>query len=240
MLLPRETTVGELVAERPDRARVFDQLGIDYCCGGRETLAAACAKRGLSPEAVLAELENAAEPAGAVEEVPPGSLTLTALCDHIVQRHHATLREALPRLHELAAKVAKVHGEAHPDLAEVRDVFDELWIELENHMEKEERVLFPACRQLEATLRPADLPSGPLAPAVARMEEEHTDAGEALALLRSLTRDYAPPPDACASYRSLLDGLHALEADLHQHIHKENNILFPRAIALDAALRRRG
>ena len=236
----KEDTVGELVAERPERARVFERLGIDYCCGGKQTLAAACAQLGLSPETVLAQLESAAASSVAAGEAAPASLTLTALCEQIVQLHHAYLRETLPRLHELARKVTTVHRPAHPELEQVREVFEELWMEIENHIDQEERLLFPACRQLEATLRPVDLSCGSLGAAVVRLEHEHSDAGEALTLLRSLTDGYGPPPDACPSYRSLLEGLHDLESDLHQHIHKENNILFLRAMALDAALRGSG
>ena len=240
MAISSDATVGELVAEVPGRGRVFEQLGIDYCCCGKQSLAAACADRGLALEEVAAHLAVVPQAPTARYEVDPASLTLTALCDHIVQRYHEPLREDLPRLRELAVKVAGVHGENHPELREVRDIFDELWIELENHMETEERVLFPACRALEGTLTPPDMPGGSLARAIAPMEAEHIDTGTALATLRSLTSGFTPPPDACASYRTLQEGLAALEAELHQHIHKENNILFPRAIALDEALRRRG
>ena len=130
--------------------------------------------------------------------------------------------------------MAAVHGSRHPELNAVRDTFAELRDELESHMLKEEQVLFPACRQMDASGSLPTLPCGSLGAAVARMEAEHDVAGSALETLRDLTHGYAPPPDACNSYRALLDGLATLEADLHQHIHKENNMLFPRALAMEA------
>lgn len=194
----------------------------------------------------VAEAEREAE-AGATDWT--GS-PLTELCDHIVATHHQYLYEELPRLEPLIAKVVDVHGERHPSLLEVQEVFGGLRDELVSHLMKEEQVLFPAIRQLESgrtgvavgaagtvettkTARASGLPFGSLANPIRVMEMEHDSAGRALVKIRELTDGYTPPADACNSYRSLLTALAKLEQDLHMHIHKENNILFPRVIAAE-------
>jgi regulator of cell morphogenesis and NO signaling len=226
-----ERTVGELVAERPGRARVFERLGLDYCCGGGKPLVAACADAGLDAAEVAASLERAeAAPPG--EETDWRSVPLGDLCDHIVERHHGYLREELPRLGALMEKVARAHGGAHPELHEVASLLAEVTAELSRHIGIEEGALFPACRRLEETGV-----SGfeTLAAPISVMESDHDAAGDALASMRSLTAGFTPPAGACNSYRALLDGLEALELDLHRHIHEENNVLFPRALALEAS-----
>lgn len=223
------TTVADLVAERPGRARVFERLGIDYCCGGKVSLEDACAAKGLEATAVAGVL---AEIDVDDDEEDWSTAALADLCDHIIERHHAYLREELPRLSALVEKVVKAHAEAHPELREVEDVFGAVSAELQGHMVVEEAVLFRACRQLEAggTSELASL-AGP----VQAMEADHVVTGAALERLRALTAGYAPPPGACNSYIAMLDGLETLELDLHRHIHEENNILFPRALALEGA-----
>jgi regulator of cell morphogenesis and NO signaling len=224
-------TVGELVAERPSRSRVFERMGIDYCCGGRQALSVACAARGLAVEAVWAELGAEAE-AGAGEERDWRAASLTELCDHIVATHHAWLKEELPRLAAMARKVRDVHGSNHPWMIEAAQVYEALARELEQHMFKEENILFPFVRTLDQSPG-ARGPFGSVANPIAMMEHEHDDAGQALARLRELSDGYTPPEGACNTFRALLDGLAELEADLHVHIHKENNILFPRAVAAE-------
>ncbi|HNR30771.1 MAG TPA: iron-sulfur cluster repair di-iron protein [Candidatus Hydrogenedentes bacterium] len=228
-----ERTVGELVAERPARSRAFEEFGIDYCCGGKKPLEDACREKGLSPAAVVERLlaaEAASEPD---ENVDCLGMGLTALIDHIVNTHHAYLRNELPRLVELLAKVAGRHGGKEPRLAEAEEVFHGLKAELEMHMIKEEQVLFPAIREMDATNAPPSFGCGSITAPIVVMEMEHDNAGEALERLRTLTDGYTPPDWACNSYRAVLDGLQSLERDLHQHIHKENNILFPRAVAME-------
>lgn len=236
-----ETSVGQLVAEDPGRARLFERLGIDYCCGGRSTLDLACRKKGLDVASVLHRLaagEHEAEPQhdghGAFDEQ---TATLGELMDHIVTRHHAYLYRELPRLAALAAQVVRPHGTRHPELREVRDVFDSLRNDLKFHLLKEEKVLFPLIARLEAAIGRPEVSRGRVGNPILAMEHEHDDAGAALARLRTLTDGYTPPSDACPTYRALLEGLAALEADLHLHIHEENNILFPRARSLEDALR---
>ncbi|MCC6428284.1 MAG: iron-sulfur cluster repair di-iron protein [Phycisphaerales bacterium] len=227
-------TVGQLVAQRPARARVFERLGIDYCCGGRKTLAAVCAQRGLEVSLVQSQLDAIdAEPHEGGE---PDWTTapLSTLADHIQSVHHGFLNRELPRLGALVRKVATVHGDVHPDLRRLNDVFADFSQELRAHMAKEESVLFPRIRALESGSPQDPSSSCPLEAPVRRMMQEHDDAGIALAAMRDLTHGYVPPEDACGSYRVMLSGLQELETDMHTHVHKENNILFPRALALDS------
>lgn len=234
--LDTQTTVGELVTERPARARVFENHGIDFCCGGKLTLSEACARKKVDVDGVvreLAEVDAAAgeEPAAVDWSAAP----LADLIDHIVQTHHEFLRKEMPRLTDFLAKVVEVHGERHPDLKKVKAIFSGMRQELESHMMKEEQILFPCIRMLEESGGASRLPFGTVENPIRMMILEHENAGDALERLRALTNGYTPPEDACNTYRVTLDGLKALEADLHIHIHKENNILFPRAIELEAA-----
>lgn len=230
-----ERTVSELVIERPGRSRVFEELGIDYCCGGGVRLEEACAGAGLDPEEVLAELER--REAGRVEdEVELARMGMGELVDHIVDTHHAYLKEELPRLSFLVDKVANVHGGAHPELLELRGVFEGLRAELEEHTEKEERVLFPACRELEGAEGRLAFRFGTVKNPIAAMMAEHVEAGEGLSRMRDLTHAYAVPEDTCNTYRAMLDGLAELERDTHYHVFKENSILFPKAASAEAAL----
>jgi regulator of cell morphogenesis and NO signaling len=234
--LSLNTSVGNWVAQHPQTSRVFESLQIDYCCGGGKALEQACWERQLDPQQVIAELERAIH---AGDEKPTEdwiNARLTELCDHIEQTHHTYLRSELPRLTELISKVVAAHGEAHPELSTLKQVFAELRAELEPHMLKEEQVLFPAIRQLEQADAPPAFPFGTLANPIRMMEHEHDKAGAGLSQIRDITGGFEVPADACNTYRAMLDGLRELEADLHRHIHKENNILFPRAIALEEAV----
>ena len=228
-------TVGQLVVERPSRARVFERLGIDYCCGGKHPLRQACAQKNLNYDAVIAELEQ--------DQVAPeeaarnwSSASLTDLCDHIEQTHHAYLKQELPRLEFLTNKVAARHGETRPALREVHQVFVALKTEMDDHMLKEERVLFPLCRQLDVAEELPTMHCGSVGNPIEVMMREHEDAGEALARIRALTDDFTCPPDACNTFRAMYDSLQQLEQDMHEHVHKENNILFPKAIRLEKLL----
>ncbi|HZN68222.1 MAG TPA: iron-sulfur cluster repair di-iron protein [Tepidisphaeraceae bacterium] len=225
---PAPGTVGQLVVERPSRARVFERFGIDYCCGGRKPLEQACRDRHVDPQLVLEELRKHDARRG--PERDWAALGLTRLADHIEQTHHDYLRQELPRLDFLTRKVAAVHGEHHPELVRLRDVFLAFKAELLNHMQKEELVLFPLCRRLENGEAPAGLGEAWLQRPLDVLTHEHDDAGAALAEMRRLTNDFEPPADACNTYRALFDSLKELEADMHQHVHLENNVLFPAAL----------
>jgi regulator of cell morphogenesis and NO signaling len=225
---PPNTPVGQLVADRPDRARIFEQLRIDYCCGGDRTLAEACRSHDLDPGTVAQMLDPMAD-ASEVSSAPDWTeVELGTLIDHIVDTHHDFLRRELPRLRDRIATVLRAHGDEVEWLQPMQDRFHTLQGELKDHMANEEDYVFPAIRTLE---QGRVLPDGStLDPdALEQMMNEHDEVSGILARLRTLTNDYTPPADACAPFRAALDGLKELEADTHQHIHKENNILFSRA-----------
>jgi regulator of cell morphogenesis and NO signaling len=228
------TSVGEWVAEHPQTARVFEELQIDYCCGGDKPLAQACGAKGLDPDTIASRLSDAIAHTDDDSRRNWTQADLGELCDHIEATHHAFLRTELPRLAQLVDKVANVHGENHRELCDLRTVFTALRAELEPHMLKEEQILFPAIRQLENSTSPPQFPFGTVANPIHMMEHEHDNAGGALKRIRELTADFHVPEEACNTWSVMLDGLQNLEADLHQHIHKENNILFPRAQQLEA------
>jgi regulator of cell morphogenesis and NO signaling len=227
-----DTLVSTLVLEEPSRARVFERFEIDYCCGGKTPLATACADRGLDVDVVLAALEASSDEGN--DEVDWSAASVAELCAHIVDHHHAYLRDELPRLRQLVDKVARAHGDHHPDLIDVETTFIALASELKQHMVKEERILFPDCIALEEGAA-VEFPFGSVENPIGMMLHEHEDVAAGLARLRALTNGYEPPSDACNSYRAMLDRLQTLEADTHRHVHKENNILFPRAVALEEA-----
>jgi regulator of cell morphogenesis and NO signaling len=233
-------TVGNIVRERIGAARVFERFGIDYCCGGDVPLEAACRQSGVGVDEVCTALEEEASALPEAGEPDWATLSLTELADDIVARHHTWLRSELPRLGGLIDRVLDAHGANHPELNELRDVFAALQNELYSHMMKEERVLFPIIRQLEEAraqgLGSIQFHCGSVNNPIRVMEHEHDDAGAALRRMRELTGGFQPPEDACESYRALLAGLQDLETDLHLHIHKENNILFPGAADLEAEL----
>ena len=231
-----QTTVGEMVAARPSLSRLFERLGIDYCCGGKKPLAQLAAARGLDPAAVLGEIEaELARPADPAE-VDAAALTLTALADHIERTHHDYVKAELPRLAEMAERVGRKHSWRDARLAEVAALVPQLAEEMFSHMAKEERILFPFVRQIEAGA--ADqFHCGSIANPIRQMEHEHESAGQVVARLRELTDGFRPDENACNTHRALLAGLAEFEADLHRHVHKENNILFPRALARARAAR---
>ncbi len=233
--LSTEQTVGGLVADRPERSKIFEQLGIDYCCGGKKPLAQACAAKGLDVGDVLKKLveSDSSAPATGIDWV---KASLTDLADHIEATHHAYLKDALPRITALIGKVVNAHGAKNPKLQDLSDVFSNFRSELECHMMKEERILFPLCRQLDGSAEPQAFHCGSIQNPIRVMVAEHDDAGEALAAMRSLTDDFVPPPGACNTYRAMLHALGELERDMHQHVHKENSILFPKAEAVESAL----
>lgn len=219
-------TLGDLVAGNPAASRVLDRFGLDYCCHGDRTLAEACAAADLDPAAVSDELArlDVAGDSSWTELDPP------ALAAHIVATHHVYLHEELPLLDSLAAKVLDAHGAQHPELADVRRLVAELRADLEPHLMKEERVLFPAIEALAAGER--EFAFGSIANPIRVMTIEHDRAGEILRAVRGATNRYTVPDDGCASYHSLYERLEALEADTHLHILKENHTLFPAALEL--------
>jgi regulator of cell morphogenesis and NO signaling len=225
-----ETTVGELVRAMPARSRIFENLGIDYCCGGKIPLAEVCQARGLDPATVVAMLAALDGPPDTMT-ANPATMTLSGLCDHIEQVHHGYLREELPRLDFLTRKVAAVHGDHEPRLLEVRRVFEAFSVKMTAHTEEEEKCIFPAIRKLEATNGTKAADAADFKSSLEKLEREHDGAGAALARFKDLTDSYTPPDWACNTFRALYDGLAKLEKNTHQHVHEENNVLFPRVLA---------
>ncbi len=237
MTIAANNTVGAIAAEFPNAAREFEKLGIDYCCGGTRTIEQACAAAKISVEEALQRLETSASAAKSGASQDWQSQPLADLIGHVNSTHHVFVRQESPRIEALAEKVFGVHGQRHPELEQVAEVFAALANELSVHLMKEEQILFPYVIRLEES----HLAGEPAPPAmfgtvvnpVRMMMQEHDGAGDALRSLREITHDYAVPADACASYRALYQALQEFEADLHQHIHLENNILFPRAVAME-------
>jgi len=229
--------VRDIVLDRPASARVFESFGIDYCCGGAQTLAEACKAVNRPIDEVTAALEKCD---AAPRETDWRSVSLTELAQHIVDTHHTFTRAEIARITSLTAKVVAAHGQSHPELSRVQMTFAGLAEELREHMEKEEGMLFPYIGQMEEAARikchPPEPMFGTVQNPVAVMIMEHEASGQALEKIRDVTKDYAVPSDACTSYQALYQALPAFAADLHRHIHLENNVLFPRAIELENSL----
>ncbi|QIN84588.1 iron-sulfur cluster repair di-iron protein [Rubrobacter tropicus] len=237
VLISEDATVGRVMIERPGAVGVFERFGIRYCCRAHETLGEACVGRGLDPRAVLRDLETCnAEPE---DQIDWSKVSATELADHILQSHYGYLEDALPRLESLVNRVASVHGDRRPELVELRRVFGSLKLDLEEHRIKEEEVLFPMCRELDAASVRPDFYWRTVQNPIGVMTAEHEAIAQALAKLRELAAGFEPPADACDAHRTMLEGLAGLERRLHLHVHEENNVLFPKAMAAEAALPRR-
>jgi regulator of cell morphogenesis and NO signaling len=230
-------TVRDVALQLPQSTRLFEKLKIDYCCGGDRPLAEACASAGLDSSDVVRMLEEL--PQSELREAGKDFQTapLTELINHILEKHHVYTKEEMARLEALMGKVIAAHGANHPELRKLGGLLDQLFADLKPHMFKEEQVLFPFISEVvRASLehRPAPFaPFGTVNNPVRMMMMEHDTAGEILRQMRSLTSDYTTPADGCISYQTLYEALDAFEKDLHQHIHLENNILFPRSIELE-------
>ncbi len=226
-----ETNLSDLVTADPRRARVLEKFGLDYCCHGQRPLGEAAADAGVD----IAEVTAALDIAGAAPRATANASTTNAAIAHgIVDTHHAYMWAEMPRLRALVAKVHSVHGARHPELADVHAAFEQALSQLEPHMTSEERVVFPAISRLEKSGAPG-VP-GLLAEPIARLRAEHDVVGDLFKRIRALTGGYTAPDDACNAYRAMLGGLGEMELDLHEHIHKENNVLFPRAVEMERQL----
>jgi regulator of cell morphogenesis and NO signaling len=231
-------TVREIALEQPSSIRVFERFGIDYCCGGRKPLNEACVAGNIQVDAVIAALEAAARnPKPAGDDWSRSSLA--SLSAHIVATHHAYVKKELPRLAGLAQKVVHRHGATQAELPLIQAKLALLDEELTRHLVKEEVILFPYIAKLERAIA-EDTPKphgcfGTVANPIAMMTQEHDAAGTLLAEIRTLSSNFTTPQDACPTYHAFYDGLREFEQDLHLHIHLENNILFPRALKLEAS-----
>lgn len=234
-----ERSLGDIVKQDTRAATVLERFGLDYCCGGHRTLQEAAAERKLGVAPIVEALE-ALDAAGSDTRADSKWEELDKLTRHIVQRHHGYVREVTPAIRAWLAKLVARHGHRHPELSQVRDTFDELASELAAHMAKEENLLFPFIDDLAAAERTGGrLPTSPFGTVlhpVRVMEADHREAGDLLARLRDLTHGFAPPDDACTTYRLCYVELERFEGDLHLHVHLENNVLFPRALELEQQL----
>lgn len=240
-----ELTLGELVTRYPRLRERLEQKGIDYCCGGKRTLAEAVTAAGLDLEATVADLEMSLAQDPSTAAADWSAVPLSVLADHILDTHHVFTKAQLTRIDTLMAKVQNAHRARHGEMLDaLRRVFDPLKAELETHLMKEEQVLFPAIKGIDGFMadrngRPA-VHCGSVTHPVRQMEREHDAAGTALVRMREITVNYRTPADACQTFKALYEALAALEADLHEHIHLENNILFPGSVRQEEAMNKRG
>jgi regulator of cell morphogenesis and NO signaling len=235
-MLDTQSTLRSIALDNPATIRVFERFHLDYCCGGHRPLAQACAEKGLDPASVLAALDEATHAAQTVDR-DFTQATAAELIRHIVSTHHAYVKRELPRLLPLAAKVAAKHGPVHPEYSQIERELGQLSEELTFHLNKEEKILFPYIDALEASRNGSgDVPRSCFASVespIQAMMNEHEAAGALLDDMRASTQGFAPPAGACPTLAGLLDGLDAFERDLHRHVHLENNLLFPMAIAME-------
>jgi regulator of cell morphogenesis and NO signaling len=233
--ITKDSKIGNVVAEDYRAASVFKKHGIDFCCGGGRSIGDACGRKGVDPEVVLRELASVGkDDKAAASEYNRWDIAF--LADYIVNKYHLYVREKIPELSVYSQKVAKVHGDWRPETKKIARLFEELQNELTSHMAKEEQVLFPYVKLLSRARKKGKKPHPPfgtVANPVHAMEMEHDFAGKTMRQIRELSDDYTPPEGACNTYRVLYALLKEFEENLHEHIHMENNILFPKAIQLE-------
>jgi len=229
----RNATIGELVAEDYRRAEVFKKFGLDFCCGGGRSVTDSCKKHHLDETALIKALEEIEKESTSPEQ-DYNKWNADVLVEHIIKVHHTYVESNIPLIREFSQKVAKVHGGANPEEIEIAELFDALSLDLLMHMKKEEMILFPYIKLLanDNGLHQQP-PFGTVANPIRMMENEHEIAGDLMKEIRKLSNDYTPPAHACNTYRVLYAKLDEFESDLHQHIHLENNILFPKALQLE-------
>ena len=232
-------TVRDIAMENPSAVRVFEKYGIEYCCGGQVPLAEACAVKGLNVDDVIASLEAVRIPL-APGEKDWGKESLASLATYIVNTHHAYVNREVPRLNGLADKVVNRHGDTREELSAIQSKLAELGEEMIAHQGKEEVVLFPYITKLDQYsagngAKPRNC-FGTIANPIAMMTKDHDIAGNLMAEIRKLSQDYTPPASSCPTFRAFYAGLREFEQDLHRHIGLENNILFPRAAALESTI----
>ena len=227
------STLSSIATAHPGLVRELERRGLDYCCHGDRSIADACDAADLDPSTVVEDLRAAVLLS---TDESWADLDPAALVDHIEAVHHRYLWDELPRLQVLVDKVVAVHGARHPELEEVAECLSAVRADLEPHLTKEERVLFPMIRELSTATSRSRFRCGRVTTPISMMTLEHERSGQLLAQLRTATNAYHTPDDACASYRVLYDGLAQLESDTHVHIHKENNLLFPAVAQIDQQL----
>lgn len=227
--------IGDIVAEDFRTAAVFKRHGIDFCCKGGRTIEEACSNKKLNPEEIYEEIESLPKNEGT--SIDFNSWPLDLLADYIEKTHHRYVEEKTPVLQAFLDKLCKVHGDRHPELFEINELFNESAHDLGAHMKKEELILFPFVRNMvkaNSSGMPLPRPAfGTVENPVNMMKHEHTAEGDRFRKIAEITGEYTPPADACNTYRVAFAMLQDFENDLHRHIHLENNILFPKAIQLE-------
>lgn len=233
-------TIGEMVADDYRKAEVFKRFGIDFCCGGKDQLDKICDKKGINLEEVKQALKSLDERQLQHNMQDYQNWGVDILSEYITNTHHKYVNDALPLLEEYSAKVARVHGDAQPEVIEIASLFQAVANELRIHMNKEESILFPYIKQMAMAKHLGELlplsPFGTIRNPINMMESEHESAGGNMQAINELSNGYNPPEWACNTYKVLYAKLQEFENDLHQHVHLENNILFPNAINLEMAL----
>ncbi len=236
MNFDNETRLKEIAVSSPAAAQILEEAGVDYCCGGGRSLHDGCAEAGISAEEILARLSASGAQVGP-EDANWMSAPMGELTEHIRQKHHGYVREAIPRVNALFEKVKAKHGARRPEIAAIEGLFHQLGQEMIAHMQKEEMILFPYIERLERWRNGGAALERPFFQSVRNpiqmMVNEHDAAGNLAKQIRQASSEYTPPADACASYQRLYTELHEFEADLHLHVHLENNILFPRAVEME-------
>lgn len=236
-----EETIGEMVTRDYRKAQVFKSFGIDFCCGGKKTVAEVCEKKGLDVAEVVQALQSTDQDHLAASH-DYQSWDMAFLSDYIINTHHRYVKDSTPFLLELSNKVASVHGAEHPELIRVAALFNEVAAELLSHLNKEEMILFPFIKELSVADQLGEgLPQsafGTVSNPIDMMESEHEHAGELLRQIREVTNNFDLPVGACNSYTILYKKLDEFENDLHWHVHLENNILFPKALTAEKQLRK--
>lgn len=238
MSITTETIIGELVADDYRTASVFKRHGIDFCCNGNKTIADACTRKEIESGRLLQELEEATRQAD-TQAVDYKSWPLDLLADYIEKKHHRYVDARLTEISPFLEKIVRVHGDRHPELAEVEQLFKESAGELTVHMKKEEFMLFPYIRKMVHAGKEGitvQAPFGTVQNPIQAMMHDHDGEGERFRKIAELTDNYTPPADACNTYRVTLSLLREFEEDLHLHIHLENNILFPGAVAMEESM----
>jgi len=240
MTIDTTRTVSEIVAEDYRTAAVFQSHGIDFCCGGKISLDEVCKKHDINPGTLVENLNMALNTADS-SATDYNSWPLDLLADYIVKKHHRYVEERIPILRIYLNTICGVHGENHPELDEINELFEASAGELTQHMKKEELILFPIVRKMvKAKMENAkleELPFGTVQNPIREMMKEHDNEGQRFRVIAAMSDNYAVPEDACNTYMVTLNYLKEFEADLHKHIHLENNILFPKAIELEKELR---
>ncbi len=241
MLVQKENKIGEIVARNFHAAQIFESFGLDFCCGGKKSISDACREKKLDPDNVITELSKMGEQSFNPQRFEEWDIDF--LIDYIINNHHTYVIKAIPKILNHLQKVSSAHKEKHPEILLIQGTFRELSEELMNHLQKEEKMLFPYAKKLNLSFKNSlEIPMAPFGAVenpLRVLESEHESAGKMSALINKLSSNYTPPEDACGTFKVLYYELKEFENDLHTHVHLENNILFPKALEMENKLKTR-